>query len=201
LSLEEKSAGLKWNKRMANSRIRILVLLAAIIDAAADCALTGNFFYSFNPKNIISFGPLQPDGATYFGTCTSSNCGWSNVTAIVDTVRPSWGRLQLTFDNGVISAAWLLDSTGNCSENVLYFGGAGMYSPQWCRVGNFNCTASFDSAWTGGKLHVLEVSHSDIGWLGEEDDMMVNSRNINASLDMMALDATFKWQHECIVSL
>lgn len=174
-----------------------LVGLAFAVAAAPGCSLTGPFYYSLDNSTVITFGQVQ-NGSTYVGTCTpQSTCGWAYVTAVVDTVYPSWGRLQLAFDNGLISAGWLLGST--CADNVIYFGGQALYSAQWCRVGNTNCTAPFDTAWTGGIVHILEVSHSDIGWLGEQDDMLVDAANINASLDMMAVDPTFKWQHECIV--
>ena len=166
---------------MARLALSFAGLLGALGNAAPpSCALTGPFFYSLDNATVITFGPVQSDGVTYVGTCSSPTCGWSHVTATVDAVRPSWGRLQLAFDNGVISAGWLLGA--DCAENVIYFGGQALYSAQWCRVGNANCTAPFDPAWTGGYVHILEVSHSDIGWLGEQDDMLVVSAGSHAEL-------------------
>ena len=123
---------------------------------AKACSLTGPFFYSADQSTIITFGPVESDGVTYIGSCTGISCGWKAVTTVVDSVKPSWGRLQLTFDNGLISAGWLLGA--NCSENVIYFGGTAQYSSPWCRSGNTNCTAPFDAAWTAGTVHILEVS-------------------------------------------
>lgn len=48
---------------------------------------------------------------------------------------------------------------------------------------------------------VLEVSHSDIFWLGNGNDMKVDSDNIAKALDMMKTDSEFAWQHECMVIL
>ncbi len=61
--------------------------------------------------------------------------------------------------------------------------------------------------WNAGHVHLVEVSHSDIGWLGVGrdpwgpglPDIIDDTKNIGLALDMMAVDPTFVWQHECIL--
>lgn len=79
----------------------------------------------------------------------------------------------------------------------------GTASSPWCRNAS-GCTAppaALDSFWHNGTIMVLEVSHSDIFWLGNGNDMKVDSDNIAKALDMMKTDSEFAWQHECMVIL
>lgn len=84
-------------------------------------------------------------------------------------------------------------------------------SKPWCR----NLSAcqppppAIPPFWVDGQVHLVEVSHSDIGWLGTGGDswgpgvpdIIDDTRNIATALDMMAKDANFVWQHECILFL
>ena len=45
----------------------------------------------------------------------------------------------------------------------------------------------------------MEVSHSDIGWLGTDNDLKIDADNIAKALDMMKNNTDFAWQHEDMV--
>jgi hypothetical protein len=147
------------------------------VDASSSvCALTGQFFLFSDPTTLITMSagfpsPYAPGVAlAYNATCTGPSCyTWSNAVVFPDAARPTWGRLYIQFDAPGVGpvVAWLLGTPPNCAQNVMYFGGTSQWSVPWCRVGNPSCTAPFDAAlWSsaaGASVHLLEVSHSDIG--------------------------------------
>ena len=165
--------------------------------SAPACALTGSYFYSASPSEVITFAP-QP-GGSYSLSC-APNCGWSAGNASIDAARPWSAALLLSFDNGVVASGWAL---APCSpQRVIYFSGA-VYGAAWCAVGNDACAVPVDPLWAApdAAVHLAEVSHSDIFWLGAQDDVLVDAANINASLALMAANSAFVWQHECILFL
>ena len=161
------------------------------------CDLSGEYFYQLDPSVRITFSPAP--GGGYALACAGS-CGWARGNASVDEGRAWSPALYIALDNGVSVSAW---SLAPCSaQRVVYFGGA-VYAAPWCAVGNDACAVPVDAAWQrpGARVHLVEVSHSDIFWLGTDDDVEIDSRNINASLALMESNPAFVWQHECILFL
>ena len=172
--------------------------------AVPPCPLTGSYFYQAQSSTIITFAPTSPDNSTYRATCTPlADCGWATASVTVDIARPWSSAFNIVFaettGSPLPAAAWAL---GMCSDQrVIYFGGTSQWSAPWCGLDNPNCTVPLDPVWTvpDAAIHLIEVSHSDIGWLGLQDDMLVNAANINLSLALMDANPDFVWQHECIL--
>jgi len=183
--------------------------------SAPYCALTGTYFYQLKSSTQITFSaPVDPPvNSTYIATCTPFNdCGWNtaNVTVDVDPSRP-WSRaMVVTFlypdGSTMMTHAFALGFDEDCATNplqLIYFDGTNMFSAPWCAMSNPNCSVTIDPIWTqdNAQIFLTEVSHSDIGWLGLQDDILVNNKNINQSLSIMDNDPNFVWQHECILFL
>jgi hypothetical protein len=176
------------------------------------CSLEGDWVYEGGTQ--ITFGPAYgPALSSYNITCAGNACGWPMAVADVD-VDPSrpWSRtFVITFlygtpETNVQAAGWHLGGEdGACAsvERVLYFDGTALFSAPWCRSGNVNCTVPLDPLWTtaDAAVHLIEIAHSDIGWLGTQDDILVDATGINASLKLMDEIPAFQWQHECILFL
>lgn len=188
---------------MARAVSALLFLSGAL--AAPNCSMTGSWFYSLDPKTVITLGDLSPDGSSYNASCSPAD-GWDAAVVALDVAR-SWSTaLLVTFYNkgsptGVVTPGWLLGDCAAGNESLIYFGGTALYSAAWCKVGNSNCSVPLDPLWQqpDAAVHLIEVSHSDIGWLGTQDDLLIDSTNINAALSLMANDTSFVWQHECIL--
>lgn len=167
--------------------------------ATPACPLTGAYFYAAKPTEVITFAPAAAGGGDYTLACAPA-CGWSSGNASVDTARPWSSALLLSFDNGVVTSGWAL---APCSaQRIIYFSGT-VYGSPWCAVGNDACAVPVDPIWAtpGATVHLAQVSHSDIFWLGTQDDVLVDAANINASLALMSANPAFIWQHECMLFL
>jgi alpha-mannosidase len=180
----------------------LLVLLQPLRGAEAlpACSLAGAYFYQADASVVITFAADGGGGGGGYTLSCSGSCGWSRANVSVDTLRPWSPALFIAFDNGVLTQAWAL---APCSaQRVIYFGGSNVGAP-WCAVGNAACAVPVDPLWTqpGARVHLAEVSHSDIFWLGSQDDVEIDATNINASLALMLANPRFVWQHECILFL
>jgi hypothetical protein len=105
---------------------------------------------------------------------------------------------------------WELRGSFDGSCSVLYLGhNAGELfhgSPmQFCRADNPACLQrpfnGSNSFWSSGEIHILETTHSDILWLGQQDDMIIDATEVGLALDLMRNDSTFKWAHEDMLIL
>jgi hypothetical protein len=177
------------------------VLLAAAAAAALPaCDLSGRYFFQPDPSVVVTFETTTSPSSGYSLSC-SGKCGWVRGNVSVDAARDWSPALYISLDTGVAVSAWAL---APCSEaqRVIFFGGS-VYSAPWCSEGNTNCSVPVDPLWmrAGAQVHLVEVSHSDIFWLGTDDDVEIDARNINASLALMAANPKFVWQHECILFL
>lgn len=63
------------------------------------------------------------------------------------------------------------------------------------------CTFTPHEFWRNGKVKFLNSAHSDVFWLGKLNDMKINSDMIARALDLMKIESTFKWEHECVLFL
>lgn len=168
------------------------------VSSTPSCDLSGNYFYQGDPSVVISFAASGSSG--YSLSCAGS-CGWSHANVSLDTARSWSSALFIQFNNGDSVSGWALASC--YSERIIYFDGGSVYSLPWCAVENPHCRVPIDPQWSlpGAQVHLIEVSHSDIFWLGTQDDVEIDSRNINASLALMNANSKFVWQHECILFL
>jgi hypothetical protein len=187
-----------WSCKSATARSFLAAaLLAAPALALPACDLSGDYVYQPDATVRVTFAAAPGGG---YALACAGNCGWQRGNVSVDAARAWSPALYIALDNGVSVAAWAL---APCSaQRVIYFGGA-VYAAPWCAVGNDACAVPVDPVWQrpGARVHLVEVSHSDIFWLGTDDDVEIDSRNINASLALMASNPAFKWQHECILFL
>ena len=182
---------------------RALALASALALAAAyPCNVldaVGPFLYSADEATVLTFKVFSSSPATvvYNVTCSPPS-GWSTATA---TMPAPFEALSITFDERPpLTMPGSLDAT--CT--IIDWGGA---SAPWCAHTNPSCSVPADSWWAGGEVHLVEVSHSDVGWLGTGmpswglpfPDLVDDTMNIAASLDMMAADPNFAWQHECML--
>ena len=179
-------------------RAPLALLFAAAASALPACDLSGRYFYQPDPSVVVTFASATTTGYTL---ACAGNCGWSRGNVSVDTARAWSPALYIALDNGVTISAWAL-APCSLAQRVIYFGGA-VYAAPWCSEGNAACSVPVDPLWTrdGAQVHLIEVSHSDIFWLGTDDDVEIDARNINASLALMAANPKFVWQHECILFL
>ncbi len=170
-------------------------------------SLTGVWFFQKDGFNV-TIGPFNASSGSYMATC-SPFCGWATAELSVDTVRTGSSSIFVTFfhsteEDSMFSSApgWVL---GDCSAGraVIFWGGENLESAPWCQISNADCAVPLDPFWRESisTIHLIQISHSDIGWLGQTNDLLVNARNINASLEMMKADPTFKWQQECMLFL
>jgi alpha-mannosidase len=176
----------------------ILVNHIVLVSSTPECNLVGSYFYKGDPSvNIVFTTSVVSD---YLLTCTG-NCGWTHANVTVDKARSWSSALFIQFDNGITTTGWALSSCNTL--RIIYFGGGSVYSLPWCAIENPNCKVPIDPQWSqpDSQIHLIEVSHSDIFWLGSQDDVEIDSRNINASLALMNVNPKFVWQHECILFL
>lgn len=174
-----------------------LFLYASLVSSIPSCDLSGKYFYQGDASVVITFTPSGISSG-YVLSCTG-NCGWNHGDVSVDTERFWSHALFIQFDNGVTSTGWALAPCN--SERLIYFDGGSVYSLPWCAIDNPLCQVPVDPIWSlrNSQVHLIEVSHSDIFWLGSQDDIEIDSRNINASLALMKANPLFVWQHECIL--
>jgi Glycosyl hydrolases family 38 N-terminal domain len=160
----------------------------------------GPFLYSQDEATVLTFSVFSSSAASvvYNVTCAPPS-GWATATAVMPA--PFTG-FEITFDESPP-----LSMPGTLSEDctVISFGSA---SAPWCAKSNPSCSAGPpDPFWRDGEVHLVEASHSDVGWLGVGmpswglpfPDLVDDTMNIAASLDMMAADPGFAWQHECML--
>jgi alpha-mannosidase len=157
------------------------------------CDLTGDWFYD----TVTVLRVNRATDTNYHVSCVHSNCGWT-----IAAVTQEGFELVMSFDNGVAMAAVV---STDCNR-LLWARGTGLPSSKlWCRVGlpADSCveTTINQTFWLPGKVHYLPVSHSDIGWLGLQDDLQINRDYISMALDLMRQNDDFKWQHECMLFL
>ena len=180
----------------------LTALLLSIATASPACSISGEYFLEGTPSVTVRIDASDAGGAVaYVGTCTSGNCGWVLVNITIDVARPWSAALQLDFDNGAHEGAWALAPCDASGQRVLFFNGGEVYHMPWCDARNAACSVPLDPFWAGGEVHLIEVSHSDIFWLGAQNDVLIDAANINASLALMASNPDFAWQHECILFL
>ena len=59
-------------------------------------------------------------------------------------------------------------SSSSSSRAETVFGGDRLYDVQ---TGQFACPVRPHSFWKGGRIKLVEINHSDIFWLGKDNDM------------------------------
>lgn len=136
----------------------------------------------------------------YNATC--SGCGWrsGHISWPLEGDVPS-GEFVAALDNGVSTAGrlsadcdtilWQTVALGNTwyCPCTLPPPSAFMCVPTTmsllfvrCRCGSscpVVCSGTVDSGfWRNGSIHFLEVAHSDIGWLGLEDDLLIDADQV-----------------------
>ena len=187
------------------AQLAALLALAAAPGAAAwPCDrldAVGPFLYSEDESVVLTFTQFSrgADSVVYNVSCAPPS-GWSSATAVMPA--PFTG-FEIAFDE---SPPLSMPAALDASCTVISFFGE---SAPWCARSNANCSAAPDPFWAGGSVHLVEVSHSDVGWLGTGmpswglpfPDLVDDTMNIAKSLDMMAADAAFSWQHECMLFL
>ena len=190
--------------RRAAAALAAAQLLLPLCALAYPCNVldaVGPFLYSQDEKTVLTFSVFSssPAAVIYNVTC-SPPAGWATATA---TMAAPFEALSITFDEAPpLTMPGQLDAT--CT--IIDFGSA---SAPWCAHSNPGCSIPPDTWWAGGAVHLVEVSHSDVGWLGTGmpswglpyPDLVDDTMNIAASLDMMAQDPAFAWQHECMLFL
>ena len=164
--------------------------------------LSGAWFFPPQPSYLITFTIFSSTATAVTYNVTAERCSWASATATFPVGSPSF---TITFDESPpLTMPGFPDS--NCT--LIDWGGQ---SPRWCRDVR-GCDAPpppVPPFWSDGHVHLVEVSHSDIGWLGVGrdpwgpglPDLIDDTTNIGLALDMMAADPAFVWQHECILFL
>lgn len=184
-----------------------------------NCTPSGSWFYSANRSVTMSIAPAGSGGAAYTVTATGTSPGWRTADLVLSAMPYARSGWKATFafhsagndgdgSGGVglgASVTAVLD--GTCDVINQWSNG----SPPWCAADNPSCRvappfsphsaiADFFSA-PRGAVHLMEVSHSDIFWRGKLNDMLIDSAEIAAALDIMANNTrqNFRWQHECML--
>ena len=184
--------------------MRFVPALAPAAASPAPCDVldtAGPYLYSQDETVVLTFSVFSrsADAVVYNVTCAPPS-GWSTATA---TMQAPFSSLSITFDE---RPPLTMPGSLEAGCTVIDFGAA---SAPWCARSTPTCSTPPDSWWAGGEVHLVEVSHSDVGWLGvgmpswglPYPDLIDDTMNIAASLDMMAKDPAFSWQHECMLFL
>ena len=169
---------------------------ASTEDPSPSC-LAGLWYFPPEPSTRITFSISSTTPAAVSYNISATGTLWSSATATFPIGAASF---TITFDERPP-----LTMPGFPDADCASISWAGL-SPLWCRNAS-GCATPINPFWAAGAVHLVEVSHSDIGWLGAGGDswgpglpdLIDDTRNIGIALDMMAVDPTFVWQHECIL--
>lgn len=184
------------------------------------CELSGVWNYENNLTQKLNF--VKISSVAYRISClASSGCpvpyDWYGI-GIPDMQKvPNFTEAVATFDSkspyelvvsfykqGVFINAESAIVSANCDIFMWQFYLAYVYPqvrPSWCGPRNPTCKYDPSKYWSGGKVHLMEISHSDIGWLGFQNDLEIDSDYITMALDLIRQNPGFKWQSECILFL
>ena len=186
--------------------------------ATSSCSLAGTWWFGSRTANMTISASEPPRGSPpgdlFYSVAPDPGLspGWSTASMQL-TPLPSSSRLA--------GAGWKWSFTATFHPGSVYTGivdvrcsviefdhGA---SPPWCNSKCVTCKGppvpapipppNVSAFWGGpnAEVHLIEISHSDIYWLGQADDMRIDSAEIAQALDLMATHPRFKWNHECIL--
>jgi len=166
--------------------------------------LTGRWYYAPDPSTIIDFVITSQNSSyiEYAATCVGANWATANASFPVNGTS-----FSISFDEPDSPPNTMVGFPDAACAVINWEG----RSKPWCRNASACQIAPplIPPFWLEGKVHLVEVSHSDIGWLGVGrdrwgpglPDLIDDTKNIGTALDMMQVDPTFAWQHECILFL
>lgn len=171
-----------------------VVALAATAASSAGCSLEGYWFPQLTEAGAFRAGGPINISRTSEGVYNVSGSEWT------------FAYLE-TGPHGSVNGTFAYADGRIVRQPAVYDGACGFIDwleqgPSWCAAdSNPACDVALAPFWDGGSIMLLEEAHSDILWLGKQNDMLVDAELIQQAMGLVAQNPGFAWEHECVLFL